>query len=150
LQLQGERADFVQAVLNYNADREKSGSENEKVTPQELELNMTVFVFAGSETSSTAMAAVLYGLLKSPGAMARVTAEIRSAFRREEDIDVAGVAGLEYLTAVINEGLRLGPPSAVTVPRVVPASGEEICGRWVPGGVRHHPSFFFFSLLRVC
>jgi hypothetical protein len=150
LQLQGERADFVQAVLNYNVDREKSGNENEKVTPQELELNMTVFVFAGSETSSTAMAAVLFGLLNSPGAMARVTAEIRSAFQREEDIDIAGVAGLEYLTAVINEGLRLGPPSAVTVPRVVPASGEEICGRWVPGGVRHRPPFFFFSLLRVC
>ncbi|KIW68677.1 hypothetical protein PV04_04604 [Phialophora macrospora] len=145
LQLQGERADFVQAVLNYNADREKSKCESEKVTPQELEVNMSVFVFAGSETSSTAMAAVLFGLLNSPSPMARVTAEIRSAFQREEDIDVAGVAGLEYLTAVINEGLRLGPPSAVTVPRVVPASGEAICGRWVPGGtfvtVNQYPAF---------
>ncbi|OCT52639.1 Versicolorin B desaturase [Cladophialophora carrionii] len=143
LQLEGERADFVQAVLNYNTDREKS--EGEKVTPQELELNMSVMVFAGSETSSTAMASVLFGLLNSQRAMTRVTAEVRSAFQHEEDIDVASVGGLEYLTAVINEGLRLGPPSAVTVPRIVPASGEEICGRWVPGGtfvtVNQYPAF---------
>lgn len=40
---QGEgRPDFVTAVLKYNDGKE------EKVTPEELELNMSVFVFAGS------------------------------------------------------------------------------------------------------
>jgi cytochrome P450 len=82
------------------------------------------------------LASVLFGLLSSPEAMRRATEEVRGAFAQEEDIDVAGASKLEYLTAVVNEGLRLGPPSAVTVPRIVPAPGEEICGRWVPGGVR--------------
>ncbi|KEF52465.1 uncharacterized protein A1O9_11307 [Exophiala aquamarina CBS 119918] len=139
LQLKGERADFVQSVLKYNEGKK------EKITAEELEWNMSVFVFAGSETSSTAMASVLFGLLKTPGAMRRVTEEIRSAFACEEDINVASAARLAYLTAVIKEGLRLGPPSAVTVPRIVPAAGEEICGKWVPGGtfvtVNQYPSF---------
>ncbi len=129
LQLREERPDFVQAVLRYNDEKA------EKVTSEELELNMAVFVFAASDTSSTAMAATLFGLLKTPTAMTRVTKEIRSAFASEEDIDVASASKLEYLTAVINEGLRLGPPSAITVPRIVLAPGAEICGQWVPGGV---------------
>ncbi|KAJ9617148.1 hypothetical protein H2200_000869 [Cladophialophora chaetospira] len=139
VQLKKERPDFVQAVLKYNDEKA------EKVTSDELELNMSILVFAGSETSSTAMASVLFGLLQTPKAMKRATEEIRSAFAREGDIDVASASKLEYLTAVINEGLRLGPPSAVTVPRIVPPTGEEICGRWVPGGtyvtVNQYPSF---------
>lgn len=43
LQLQKEKPDFVNAVLKYNQDK------TEKVTPRELELNMSVFVFAGSK-----------------------------------------------------------------------------------------------------
>ena len=129
LQVEEERPDFVQAVIRYNQEKV------EKVTTEELEMNMSIFVFAGSETSSTALASVIFGLLNTPAAMGKVTEEIRSAFAREKDIDVASVSKLEYLTAVINEGMRLGPPSALTVPRVVPPSGEEICGKWVPGGV---------------
>ena len=134
VKLEKERPDFIQSVLRYNDGRA------EKVTSDELELNMAIFVFAGSETSSTAMASTLFGLLSTPRAMARVVEEIRSIFAHEEDIDIASTSKLEYLTAVINEGLRLGPPSAVTVPRVVLGKGEEICGRWVPGGVRASPS----------
>ena len=77
--------------------------------------------------------------------MKRVTDEIRAAFAREEDINVASTTKLEYLIAVISEGIRLGPPSAIGVPRVVPKGGAEICGRWVPGGtavvVNQFPAF---------
>lgn len=130
LQLQEERPDFVNAVLKYN--REKK--ENE-VTLEELEVNMSVIVFAGSETTSTAMAGALFHLLKTPAAMDLVTEEVRGAFTREEEINVNSSSKLEYLSAVINEAMRLGPPSAISVPRVVPGEGAEICGRWVPGGV---------------
>lgn len=135
LQLHKERADFVQSVLKYNQEKA------EKVTSNELELNMSVFVFAGSETTSTTMAAVFFNLLKTPAAMSRVTEEVRSAFAHEREIDVASVSKLEYLNAVINEGMRLGPASAIAVPRIVPALGERICGRRVPGGVRQASLF---------
>ncbi|OAL39295.1 hypothetical protein AYO20_01613 [Fonsecaea nubica] len=139
LQLQKQRPDFVNAVLRYNQEKA------EKVTPEELELNMSVFVFAGSETVSSAVAAILFGLLEAPEAMSRVSQEIRSAFGCEQEIDVATASKLEYLTAVINEGMRLGPPSVIGVPRTVPAGGEEICGKRVPGGtfvaVNQYPAF---------
>ncbi|KAI1624541.1 benzoate 4-monooxygenase cytochrome-like protein P450 [Exophiala viscosa] len=139
LQLQDERADFVNAVLKYNQEK------TDKVTAEELELNMSVIVFAGSETTSTAMASALFYLLQTPAARERVTVEVRTAFKHEEDIDVNSSSKLEYLSAIINEAMRLGPPSAIGVPRVVSEGGEEICGRWVPGGtfvgVNQYPAF---------
>ncbi|OAP55314.1 hypothetical protein AYL99_10287 [Fonsecaea erecta] len=139
LQLQEQRPDFVNAVLRYNQEKA------EGVTPEELELNMSVFVFAGSETVSSAVAAILFGLLEAPKAMARVSQEIRSAFDCEKEIDVAAATKLEYLTAVINEGMRLGPPSVIGVPRIVTTGREEICGKWVPGGtfvaINQYPAF---------
>ncbi|KAK5689472.1 hypothetical protein LTR17_026247 [Elasticomyces elasticus] len=132
LQMQEKRPDFIGSVIKYNQEK------NEKVTSKELELNMSVFIFAGSETTSTAIAGVLFGLLKSPQAMQRVIAEIRAAFKSDEEITVANTTKLEFLTACINEGMRLGPPSVIGVPRVTPRGGEEICGKWVPGG---YPAF---------
>jgi len=87
------------------------------------------------ETTSTAIAAILFGLLKSPAALIKVTEEIRSSFDAEGDITVASTTGLHYLVAVISEGMRLGPPSAITPPRIIPRGGEEICGKVVPSGV---------------
>ncbi|KAK1069987.1 hypothetical protein LTR74_004384 [Friedmanniomyces endolithicus] len=139
LELQETRQDFIGSVLRYNSEK------TEKVTPKELELNMSIFVFAGSETTSTAIAAILFGLLKSPAALIKVTEEIRSAFDAEGDITVASTTGLHYLVAVISEGMRLGPPSAITPPRIIPRGGEEICGRRVPSGtfvaINQYPAF---------
>ncbi|KAK5689615.1 hypothetical protein LTR97_012788 [Elasticomyces elasticus] len=139
LQMQEKRPDFIGSVLKYNQEKD------EKVTSKELELNMSVFIFAGSETTSTAIAGVLFGLLKSPQAMQRVTAEIRAAFNSDEEITVANTTKLEFLTACINEGMRLGPPSVIGVPRVTPRRGEDICGKWVPGGtsvaINQYPAF---------
>ncbi|KAK3670744.1 hypothetical protein LTR78_009436 [Recurvomyces mirabilis] len=91
------------------------------------------------------MATILFGLLKNPSAMKTVTEEIRSTFASEDEITVASTSNLKYLDAVINEGIRLGPPSSVTVPRVVSAAGAMICGQWVPGntlvGVNQYPAF---------
>ncbi|TKA44600.1 hypothetical protein B0A54_04550 [Friedmanniomyces endolithicus] len=139
LELQETRQDFIGSVLRYNSEK------TEKVTPKELELNMSIFVFAGSETTSTAIAAILFGLLKSPAALIKVTEEVRSSFDAEGDITVASTTGLHYLIAVISEGMRLGPPSAITPPRIIPRGGAEICGKVVPSGtfvaVNQYPAF---------
>jgi cytochrome P450 len=135
LALKEERNDFIQSVLKYNSEKK------EQVTPKELELNMAVFVFAGSETSSTALASVMFGLLRTPLAMKRAVEEVRSTFSSEDEIDVASTSKLEYITAVINEGMRMGPPSAVTVPRVT-VGPEEICGQFVPPGVSRAQLYF--------
>lgn len=128
LQHKSDRADFMRSVLKYNNEK------GEQVSSFELEHNMSVFVFAGSETTSTAMTSVIYHLLRVPDALAKVTAEIRLSFRKENEIDTRSVSKLDYLAAVIDEGMRLGPAVPVGVPRVVPKSGAYICDKWVPGG----------------
>jgi hypothetical protein len=91
------------------------------------------------------MASTLFSLMQTPTAYNNVLKEVRSAFADEAEITAASVSKLSYLTAAINEGMRLGPPSAIDPPRVMPKEGGEICGRWVPGGVSLAFSSIFFG-----
>lgn len=129
-----ERQDYVASILQYN--REKGA---EVIPPDEIENNMTLLVFAGSETTSSAMSAILNQLMRNPEALQRASAEVRSAFGDEDEILVANVTKLEYLTAIIKEGIRLCPPAAIGLSRNVPKDGADICGQWVPGGVSNAP-----------
>lgn len=122
--------DYVGSILQYN--REKG----EKIPQEEIQENMTLLIFAGSETTSSAMASVLNQLVRNPAALRRTRNELSCAFKNEDEITVSSVSKLEYLTAVIQEGIRLGPPAAIGLPRVVPKTGEIICDQWVPEGVR--------------
>lgn len=49
-------------------------------------------------------------------------------------VDLEQVKHLPYLEAVINETLRIHSTSAIGLPRVVPAGGLEVCGKWFPEG----------------
>ncbi|KAH7374279.1 benzoate 4-monooxygenase cytochrome-like protein P450 [Pyrenochaeta sp. MPI-SDFR-AT-0127] len=132
--------DYVGSIMTYNEEKGEV-----KIPKEEIEANMTLLIFAGSETSSTAMAAVFSELLQNRVAMEKVQAELRSTFESEDQITIASTAKLEYLTAVIQEGLRMGPPAAVGLPRVVPQCGEFISGKHVPAGtfvaVNQYPAF---------
>lgn len=122
--------DYVGSIMAYNEEKGEV-----KIPQEEIEANMTLLIFAGSETTSSAMSAILTEMLRSPEALRKATEEVRSAFATEEAITVASTAKLEYLTAIIQEGIRMGPPAAVGVPRVVQKGGATIVGQYVPAGV---------------
>jgi cytochrome P450 len=122
--------DYVGSIMAYNEEKGEV-----KIPKEEIEANMTLLIFAGSETTSSAMAAILTELLRNPDSLGKATKEVRSAFAFEEDITVARVSELEYLTAVIQEGIRMGPPAGIGVPRVAPKEGATILGQVIPGGV---------------
>lgn len=122
--------DYVGSIQAYNKEKGET-----KIPVDEIEANMTVLIFAGSETTSTALSAVMNQLLQSPVALEKARAEVRSAFDNENDISVSSVAHLEYLGAVIKEGIRMGPPAAVGMPRTIPKEGAIIMGQQVPGHV---------------
>jgi hypothetical protein len=42
---------------------------------------------------------------------------------------------MKYLSATINESMRLSPAAPTSQPRVVPSEGAMVAGHWVPGGV---------------
>lgn len=93
------------------------------------------FLTAGAETSATALAATVWFLSRPAYAqcLARLQDEVRNGFKSHEDITGDAVAQLPYLNAVLEETMRLIPPSPVGPPRISP--GETVDGIYVPKGV---------------
>lgn len=110
-------------------------NETEKLTTIELMMMASTFIVAGSGTSAGGLSGITYLLLRNPDKLALLCAEVRGTFGSQDDITMLATARCKYLNAVLDEGMRLYPPVPATVPRWVPRDGEEIDGRWVPGGI---------------
>jgi len=111
-------------------------SENEtSLSKLDLTIMASAFIVAGSGTTASALAGITFFLLRSSSAYNRVVSEIRQTFSRDEDITTSATSELLYLRACVEEGLRMFPPGPSTFPRFVPEQGEQIDGKWVPGGV---------------
>ncbi|KAG9502116.1 hypothetical protein J7337_007832 [Fusarium musae] len=62
----------------------------------------------------------------------KLSEEVRSTFKNEEDITIVSVNQLPYLAACLNEALRCFPAVPPALPRVVPHGGAVIAGHAVP------------------
>ncbi|ERT01148.1 hypothetical protein HMPREF1624_02388 [Sporothrix schenckii ATCC 58251] len=117
------RADFVTPML-----------ENEDFwTTKRMHASLTTFITAGAETSATAVSAALYFLSTTPAPAAggqspleKLQAEVRGAFSSEAEINFAGVKNLPYLGAVLDEALRMHPPTVWGFGRQAKAGGTTV------------------------
>ena len=109
------------------------------MTLPELQENGSLLIIAGSETTATLLAGVTYFLLMNPVALEKLENEICSTFKTEDEIDILSVNKLTYMIACLNEALRLYPPGASGLPRVVPRGGTIISGKHVPENVSIFP-----------
>jgi cytochrome P450 len=100
----------------------------------DLGAESVLLMIAGTHTTSIAIAAIVYYLVRNEEPMKRVTAEIRNAFPSIEDIRYRQLAALPYLRACINESLRLCPPTAGHLQREVGKGGIEVDGTRYPEG----------------
>ncbi|KAL8983732.1 MAG: hypothetical protein Q9205_002101 [Flavoplaca limonia] len=121
-----QRNDFMTYVRRYNDEKGMS--------VLEIEATFRALVVAGSETTATALSGILGNLLQAPEAMGELVKEVRSAFTHESEILASNVDNLAYLNAVIEEGLRLCPPVALGMPRLVPEGGSTVSGNPLPAG----------------
>ncbi|KAK1753193.1 cytochrome P450 [Echria macrotheca] len=119
-----ERPDLVEGLLKK---KDEWG-----LTLDKLQANSAILIIAGSETTATLLSGVTYLLLTNQSALERLTAEIRSTFKAEAEIDFASVSTLPYLLACLDEALRLYPPVPGGLPRIVPKGGATICKNYVP------------------
>jgi len=95
---------------------------------------------AGTETTAGFLAG-LFNLLLLPEnkyILDHLTAEIRDTFKSDADISFEELVKLPYMTAVIEEGLRMFPSAPIGFVRTVPEGGDTISGHYVPGGVHSH------------
>ena len=121
-----EHRDFLHYILRANDEKGMSD--------REIHVNAFSLSIAGSESTATTLAGILFLTLTHPPVYARLVREVRDAHGSEEDVTLASTNGLAYMDSVINETLRMYPPVAITLPRQVPAGGAEILDQWVPGG----------------
>lgn len=128
----GKRRDFMDYVL---------GNENASLSNMDLVGLASALIVAGSNTTAYAMSAFVFFICRNPEAYAKVIGEVRDRFGSEKEITMVAAGELTYLKACIDESMRMSPPTPSTIPRWVPEGGEEIDGRWIPGGVSlplHH------------
>lgn len=98
-------------------------------------MKMARLIVAGSETAATLLSGCVFYLCTNPRIMGRLVSEVRSAFTTEEDMTFRNTATLAYLSAVIEESLRMHPPFVTSLARIVPPGGSMVDGQFVPGGV---------------
>ena len=90
-------------------------------------------IHAGADTTAATMAVLMDHLLKHPIKLAKMQAELESADLSDPP-RFTELNKLRYLDACIKESMRLESISGDPMERVVPPSGAEIAGVWVPGG----------------
>lgn len=72
--------------------------------------------------------------MANPRTLQKLNDEIRGKFSTASEITMIGVNSCRYLSACLEESLRIYAPSPSTHPRYVPAGGMVIGGQPVPEG----------------
>ena len=121
-----DRKDFMSYILDNKTDA---------LSPSELVIMASAFIVAGSGTSARALAATVYHLALCPDKLANAIGEVRTAFESLDHITIGSTSSLRYMTACIDEAMRMHPPNPSTIPRFVPKEGAMIEEEWVPGGI---------------
>ncbi|KAF2622216.1 cytochrome P450 [Macroventuria anomochaeta] len=131
-----QRHDMLTRLLDIT---EKKGEKIE-ITHHEVTGEMWVAVIAGADSTAGGLRAIIYHILKHPSVMAKLTAEIDSAYANgtlTHPAQHSQVTTLVYLTAVCKEAARVWPSFQVIMPRYAPAQGLQLPnGFFVPAGYR--------------
>jgi len=128
------RNDFLSRFLSAH-EKDTEFITNDRV------LALTVAnIFAGSDTTAISLRAVFYFLLKNPETMKQLLDELFEQKRLGKFKRSDGLVGwdevreLPYLSAVIKEALRCHPAAGLTLERITPPQGVNVCGQFIPGG----------------
>ncbi|KAJ7573693.1 cytochrome P450 [Mycena floridula] len=118
---------------------DEAGLEKQKPTIGDIVADGSLAIIAGADTTSAALSSLFYFLLSDMKYYKRLQAEIDAAFAHGEDpLHFSRDRELPFLTACINETLRLQPPVPTNGPRqVLPGTGGKmISGRFIPEGTQ--------------
>ncbi|KAK7501782.1 hypothetical protein BaRGS_00006868 [Batillaria attramentaria] len=122
--------DFLDILLTAKDESGKG------LSKEEIRAEVDTFLFAGHETSSTALSWLLHLLTQNLDYQVRVQEEVESVLKDRDSTDVtwADLSKLETLTCCMKEALRLYPP-APGVLRIL-TKDMEMDGVTLPAGTR--------------
>lgn len=119
-----DRTDILSALM---AARDENG---EPLSDQELRDELITLLFAGHETTASAIAWGLYWIHRQPQVKAQLLQELAAL---GPDPDPMTIVALPYLTAVCQETLRRSPVAMLTFPRLAQEPVEILGQRFEPG-----------------
>ncbi|KAK4443455.1 cytochrome P450 monooxygenase [Podospora aff. communis PSN243] len=108
------------------------------LSQEDAESEILLQLIASSDTTSTAIRAILLLIITTPRVYAPLLSEIAAAtssLRDDEVISNERAQKMTYLQAVIKEGMRWHPPVAGMISKKVPAAGDEWKGVTLPPGI---------------
>ncbi len=119
-----ERSDILSLLMQARDD------DGQAMRDDELRDELVTLLLAGHETTATSVAWAVERLVRHPEKLARLVAEI----------DAGADAGDAYMTAVVNETLRVRPVVPI-VARML-TRDFEVDGHTLPAGTRVTPSIY--------
>ena len=119
-----DRADILNLLIDA---RDEAG---ESMTDEELRDELMTLLFAGHETTATALSWAMYWIHRTPEVRQKLLAELDDL---GQDPDPTQLAKLPYLNAVCSETLRLYPVALATAPRAVKEPVELLGYQLEPG-----------------
>lgn len=125
-----EHLDFFEQIIPES--REPPADPGEM---RHLEQVAAQLLVAGFEPPSVWLYGTIYHLLKEPGTLRILTAEIREEFDSYDTISSNGAASLPYLTACLREGLRALPNTASVNGMPCISPGTTVDGDYIPKDV---------------
>ncbi|KAM0816276.1 putative Cytochrome P450 [Seiridium cardinale] len=126
-------------VHRAEAHRQKRDCVAREVIGQTFQTNAEdqhgILIFAGSDTTATAIRGIMLNLMTTPYAYQTLQKEIGTTISKDYISSPVGShegKQLEYLQAVIYEGLRPSTPFTGLIMKEVPPQGDTIHGHFVP------------------
>ncbi|KAK5652132.1 hypothetical protein OQA88_10774 [Cercophora sp. LCS_1] len=134
-----DRKDLLQRLME---GRDEKGA---LLGREELTAEALTQLIAGSDTTSNSSCALLFHVVRTPGIVEKLRAELDRAIPKTVDVPTFDmVKDLPYLAAVINETLRYHSTSGIGLPRQVPMDGKGVVIRdtfFPPGTVLSVPTY---------
>ncbi|KAI1858148.1 hypothetical protein JX265_010816 [Neoarthrinium moseri] len=111
-------------------------AENEKedatLTDYQVAFEAAGFIVAGSGTTAVTLTYIVWAVLSNSSIQAKLEEEVGNLPETYTDEDLKN---LPYLSAVIEETLRLHGAAPGALPRIVPKGGATLAGHYIPEGI---------------
>ncbi|XP_058496287.1 cytochrome P450 3A40-like [Solea solea] len=102
--------DILQQMIKSQTMKESNNQAG--LNDHEITSQVTMFAFAGFETTANTLYFLAYLLARTPEVMTRLQKEVDSTFPNKGSVEYEALMQMEYLDAVVSECLRLYPPIA--------------------------------------
>lgn len=99
-----------------------AGPEEDRLSEEELVAQMTIFLLAGTETTSSALTWILHLLALHPDVQDKLRNELKEAHENNDELSHDQLLSLPFLEAVCRETLRLYAP----VPGVMRTTRRDV------------------------